>query len=82
MRKLIPLSFLLAFAAATPAHAQGTSQERSDCMGDAMRFCSSDIPFVEEIESCLQQNMARLSPACRREFAPTQSTKLREDHFQ
>ncbi len=86
MRKLIPLSFLfpflLAFAAATPASAQGTTQERSDCMGDAMRFCSSDIPFVDEIESCLQQNIARLSPACRREFAPTQSTKLREEHFQ
>ncbi|PWB89421.1 hypothetical protein C5688_15995 [Methylocystis sp. MitZ-2018] len=82
MRKLIPFSFFLAFVAATPAYAQGTSQERSDCMGDAMRFCSSDIPFVDEIESCLQQNIARLSPACRREFAPTQSTKLREEHFQ
>ncbi len=86
MRKLIPFSFLfpflLAFAAATSASAQGTSQERSDCMGDALRFCSSDIPFVEEIESCLSQNVARLSPACRREFGPTQSTKLREDHFQ
>ncbi|PPD03192.1 MAG: hypothetical protein CTY36_08310 [Methylocystis sp.] len=82
MRKLIPFLLLLAFGAATPAYAQGTSQERSDCMGDAMRFCSSDIPFVDEIESCLQQNIARLSPACRREFAPTQSTKLREDHFQ
>jgi hypothetical protein len=82
MRKLIPLSLLLALAAAPAAWAQGTAQERSDCMGDAMRFCSADIPFVEEIESCLQQNMARLSPACRREFAPTNTTKLREEHFQ
>lgn len=81
MRKHIPFLLLLAFAA-TPACAQGTSQERSDCMGDALRFCSSDIPDVDEIEACLQQNMARLSPACRREFGPTQSTKLREDHFQ
>jgi hypothetical protein len=81
MRNLIPFSLLLAFAA-TPAWAQGTTQERSDCMGDALRFCSSDIPFVEEIESCLSENLARLSPACRREFGPTQSTKLREDHFQ
>lgn len=81
MRNLIPFSLLLAFAA-PPALAQGTTQERSDCMGDALRFCSSDIPFVEEIESCLSENLARLSPACRREFGPTQSTKLREDHFQ
>ncbi|MGD9543481.1 MAG: hypothetical protein AB7F41_03675 [Methylocystis sp.] len=81
MRKLIPYSLLLALAA-TSASAQGTAQERSDCMGDAMRFCSSDIPFVEEIEACLEQNMARLSPACRREFAPTRTTKLREEYFQ
>ncbi len=80
MRKLIPFLLLLAFVA-TPAWAQGTSQERSDCMGDALRFCSSDIPFVDEIESCLSENVARLSPACRREFGPTQSTKLREEHF-
>ncbi|HEY8126605.1 MAG TPA: hypothetical protein VIF88_14440 [Methylocystis sp.] len=80
MRKLIPFLLLLAFAA-TPAWAQGTTQERSDCMGDALRFCSSDIPFVDEIESCLSENVARLSPACRREFGPTQSTKLREEHF-
>ena len=37
MRKLIPFLLLLAFAA-SPASAQGTSQERSDCMGDALRF--------------------------------------------
>lgn len=80
MRKLIPFLLLLAFAA-TPAWAQGTTQERSDCMGDALRFCSSDIPFVDEIESCLSENVARLSPPCRREFGPTQSTKLREEHF-
>lgn len=81
MRKLIPFSLLLALAA-SPAWAQGTAQERSDCMGDALRFCSSDIPDVDEIEACLQQNMARLSPACRREFAPASSTKLKPEHFQ
>lgn len=81
MRKFI-LFALLAALAATPAAAQGTAQERSDCMGDAMRFCSADIPFVEEIESCLEENMARLSPACRREFASNNSTKLRPEHFQ
>jgi len=80
MRKLLPFLLLVTLGAA-PASAQGTSQERSDCMGDALRFCSSDIPNVDEIESCLSENVARLSPACRREFAPTQTTKLREDHF-
>lgn len=83
MRRLFIVSALLAVFGAGPAMAQGTAQERSDCMGDAIRFCSSDIPFVEEIESCLRSNMARLSGACRREFAgPTNSTKLTEQHFQ
>lgn len=83
MLRLIPLSLLFAIAAAAPAAAQGTAQERSDCMGDAFKFCSGDIPFVDEIESCLQANVARLSSACRREFAssPTGNTKLTEEHF-
>jgi hypothetical protein len=66
---------------APPASAQGTAQERSACMGDAFRFCSSDIPFVSEIEACLEQNMRRLSRACRHEFLPRHKTKLREEHF-
>lgn len=80
MRKLIPFSLLLALSA-SPALAQGTSQERSDCMGDAFRFCSADIPNVDDIEACLGDNVSRLSPACRREFEPTQTTRLREEHF-
>jgi hypothetical protein len=64
-----------------PGWAQGTAQERSACMGDAIRFCSSDIPFVSEIESCLKQNIRRLSRACRAEFLPNRQTKLKEEHF-
>ncbi|WP_442753834.1 hypothetical protein ACNHKD_12610 [Methylocystis sp. JAN1] len=78
MRKIL-FSFLM-FAAA-PAFAQGTAQERSDCMGDALRFCSADIPFVSAIEDCLEGDMSRLSAACRREFEPTRTTRLREEHF-
>lgn len=83
MRSLFQTLILLALFGASPALAQGTAEERSDCMGDALKFCSSDIPFVSEIEACLQSNMSRLSAACRREFAgPTKSTKLRAEHFQ
>lgn len=79
MRHIFAVAYVLAFAA--PALAQGTAQERSDCMGDALRFCRSDIPFVSEIESCLESNMARLNAACRREFAPTHTTRLQESQF-
>ena len=82
MRIFIQTCVVLALLGAEPAFAQGTAEERSACMGDALRLCSSDIPFVSEIESCLQSNMPRLSPACRKEFAgPTKRTKLKEEHF-
>lgn len=69
--------------AAAPAAAQGTAQERSACIGDAFRFCASDIPDVSRIEACLQSKVNELSPACRAEFKPGQSRKtdLKREHF-
>ncbi|MGD9922242.1 MAG: hypothetical protein AB7V13_12470 [Pseudorhodoplanes sp.] len=71
---------LLAIASAA---AQGTAQERSACMGDAFRFCTSDIPDVSRIESCLERRLNELSPACKAEFKPRQSkkTEIRREHF-
>jgi len=74
-------SVLLAFAAA-PALAQGTAEQRSDCMGDAFKFCSADIPNVTAIEACLFRNEKQLTPACRAEFHPTtKRTRIRQEHF-
>lgn len=63
------------------ARAQGTAQERSACMGDAFRFCTSDIPNVSEIEACLIQNRPQLTPACSAEFGSLGRTKMRPEHF-
>lgn len=63
------------------ASAQGTAQQRSDCMGDALRFCSSDVPFVSKIEECLQANIGQLSPACRGEFAPAKKNEAATEEF-
>jgi hypothetical protein len=64
------------------ATAQGTEEQRSDCMGDAFKFCSADIPNVSAIEACLKSNEARLTPACRAEFHPTtRRTRIRREHF-
>lgn len=81
MRGTIALLVLAAMAHPSATLAQGTEQQRSDCMGDAFRLCSSDIPFVSKIEACLQSNLSQLSPACRSEFAPSKKTKLRPEHF-
>jgi len=64
-----------------PAPAQGTAEERSACMGDAFKFCFSDIPTVSKIESCLEKNEPKLTPACRAEFLPGKKTKMRAEHF-
>lgn len=63
------------------AFAQGTSEQRSACIGDAFRFCGADIPVVNRIEACLSQNRSSLSPACAAEFHPTGRTALRPEHF-
>jgi hypothetical protein len=64
-----------------PAAAQGTAEERSACMGDAFKFCFSDIPSVSKIEACLEKNEPKLTPACHAEFQPAKKTKMRAEHF-
>jgi hypothetical protein len=76
----VALAALIGFMTA-PAQAQGTSQQRSDCMGDAFKFCGADIPNVSKIEACLKTNVNQLQPACRAEFRPAGKSKLRKRHF-
>lgn len=66
-----------------PALAQGTAEERSACMGDAFKFCSSDIPNVSAIESCLIKNRSQLSKGCQEEFdrPPEGRTQMKPEHF-
>ncbi|MDE2362732.1 MAG: hypothetical protein KGM42_08635 [Hyphomicrobiales bacterium] len=75
------LSALLLANLTIAAHAQGTAEQRSDCMGDAFKFCGADIPDVPKIEACLKSNLGQLTPACRSEFEPTQKTRLVREHF-
>ena len=81
-RTLWVAATLLAITAAVPALAQGTAEQRSDCMGDAFKFCSAFIPSESEIEACLIKNIDQLTPACRGEFAGAEKkTKIRKEHF-
>ncbi len=63
------------------AWAQGTSQQRSACIGDVFRFCSADFPDVSKLEASLCHNRAQLSPACAAEFQPVQRMSLRPEYF-
>lgn len=77
----IALAFAAFLTIASAAVAQGTAEQRSACMGDALRFCGRDIPNVSKIESCLMRNVSRLHPACAAEFSPHNRTIIRSEHF-
>jgi hypothetical protein len=62
------LGFAL-IAAATPAAAQGTPEQRAACEQDAYRLCSQYIPDERRTGACLRRNRIKLSPACRRLFS-------------
>ena len=68
MRKSLLALTLLSFALPTGVLAQqqrGTPEEQKACTRDVQRFCR---PVIDQgdlvILSCLQQNRAKISPAC------------------
>jgi hypothetical protein len=52
-------------ASSSAALAQGTSEQRSACMGDAFRYCSAEIPNISRITACMKTNFSKLTPACK-----------------
>ena len=55
-------------AAALPAFAQGTAEQKAACEADAFKFCGSDIPDPAKIEACLRAKLSQISPTCRAQF--------------
>jgi hypothetical protein len=55
-------------ASSSASFAEGTAEQRSACMGDAFRYCSSEIPNVSRITSCMRANFSKLTPACKTAF--------------
>jgi hypothetical protein len=56
---------LVVLASSSAALAQGTPEQRSACMGDAFRLCSSEIPSVERVTACLKANYSKVSAGCK-----------------
>jgi hypothetical protein len=50
-------------AASTESYA--FSAEAQQMFGDAFRLCSSEIPNVSRVTTCMMQRRASLSPGCR-----------------
>ena len=47
---------------------RGTMEQQMACTPDVWRLCSDQIPDVNRIVACLQQNTPQLSSACRAVF--------------
>ena len=68
---ILAITTLTAFAALlwSLGHARansGTVEEQMACTPDVFRLCSAQIPSEERIVACLNDNLRKLSPACRR----------------
>jgi len=69
-RKLRHATLMLAFAVSVSALASGQSfafsaEAQQMCTGDAFRLCSSDIPNIPAITSCMVRHRTQLSSGCR-----------------
>jgi hypothetical protein len=42
-----------------------TAEAQQMCTGDAFRLCSSEIPNISKVTTCMIKHRADLSPACR-----------------
>ncbi len=60
---------LAAIGASTTAFTEeGTYEQRRACRADAMKFCRQFVPNVQLITACMDKNVHKLSPDCRKQF--------------
>jgi hypothetical protein len=59
---------IVAQDAASAEEYRGTMEQQMACTPDVWRLCSSQIPDVNRIVACLQQNTTQLSSGCRAVF--------------
>ena len=77
----LALALTASFAAASSTASFAFSSEaQQQCTGDAFRLCSSEIPNIPKITSCMIKHRADLSTGCRtildRDLAAQRSGKL------
>jgi hypothetical protein len=67
LRTILGTTAVLVALVAAPAtgFAQGTAEQRAACTPDAFKFCSSHIPNIAAITTCMKANYSKLSPACK-----------------
>ena len=70
---VLPLASTAMLSAARAEEYRGTWEQQMACTGDVWRLCSDQIPSVNRIVACLQQNTPNLSSGCRAVFQSNNS---------
>ena len=65
----------LSFSMLPSASEAYSPEQEQACTGDAFRLCSSDIPDVDRVTTCMIRKKAQLSPGCRAHFRPEPSSQ-------
>ncbi len=66
-RPFFAVLFVLLAWGSTAVAASRDEQSKA-CKGDAMRYCSAEIPNKEKIEACMKEHLDQLSPPCKKMF--------------
>jgi hypothetical protein len=71
MRSIVLLLFMLLTptSLSLAQSPKGTPQEQQACTRDAQRFCRQQLGNDGAVQTCLQQNKAKLSTSCQKVFA-------------
>jgi hypothetical protein len=76
----LALAFAVSFSALSTSSFAFSAEAQQMCTGDAMRLCSSEIPNVSKITSCMIKQRTSLSSGCRtvleRDLAAQQVAKV------
>jgi hypothetical protein len=61
----LTLAFVLSLSALSTQSFAFSAEAQQMCTGDAMRLCSSEIPNISKITTCMIRQRASLSAGCR-----------------
>lgn len=58
------LAALVAVLAASQPASAYTASEAKNCMTDAFKLCSKEIPDVDKVAQCMRERKSELTPGC------------------
>lgn len=72
---LCAVAGMMTAASLSVSHAATRQQQSDACKGDALKFCTFDIPNEKKIAACLAAKRDKLTPACQAFFPADKGQK-------